>query len=556
MGSKQLGGNMPVTSMDSTVIVGVRSDSEDFQKFRETIQRKIEDILPTEMPIFTTDASHLFENYLANLDIDYRQEHNCYTCKKFFETYGGLVTICPKTGIQYPLLWSDNLFYGSIYYKSTQVLNNIVRNAKITGVFYDNRKLWGTEECGGWRHLFIIPKPFMILKDKLRTPEQAMTEKLEDYGILSRFVNLYRIEHLEKAIEILNLDILYRADKVIGPIQWLLNLKKLLTSKVAAHHKNKLIWSAAATAPPGFCHIRSSMAGTLLDDILDGLPLEEIKRKFDAKMQPDRYLRPQAPATAGNAVQGEKIIEKLGCAKSLERRLVRLNEIKYFWLPAPFHLKTCGPRPTSVFKDVVPEPPSMPGGVGIDGRPGNPPPAFITWRKFKEKILPLATQIELMVDNRKLPFTAFTTAVHADAPPILKWDSEKKRNPVCTYSWVGGSLPSQWNIKPNIFNEVIGICFAPSAWNKEFPDHDHVILLLRDAKDSRCQDAGLALFPECLINELHSIRSTIESFSKKGRLQEVGNPACGITYGKDGWNARIRVKTKHTTLNFIIDRFE
>ena len=57
---------------------------------------------------------------------------------------------------------------------------------------------------------------------------------------------------------------------------------------------DNLTWLAVATAPAGFCHVRSSMIGTLLEDVAAGMPFDAIKQRFDAKMHPLQYQRPTA----------------------------------------------------------------------------------------------------------------------------------------------------------------------------------------------------------------------------------------------------------------------
>ena len=56
-----------------------------------------------------------------------------------------------------------------------------------------------------------------------------------------------------------------------------------------------ITWRATALAPPGLCHVRSTMIGTLLEDIAAGKDFEDIKRSFDYRST--RRL----PAPAGAA---------------------------------------------------------------------------------------------------------------------------------------------------------------------------------------------------------------------------------------------------------------
>jgi hypothetical protein len=53
----------------------------------------------------------------------------------------------------------------------------------------------------------------------------------------------------------------------------------------------------------------------------------------------------------------------------------------------------------------------------------------MTWEKFARTMLPEALSIEAQVPAGPERFMALVTAANADAPPILQWDAEERRNP-------------------------------------------------------------------------------------------------------------------------------
>ncbi len=73
------------------------------------------------------------------------------------------------------------------------------------------------------------------------------------------------------------------------------------------------------------------MIGTLMEDIQAGLRFAEVKAKFDAKMDPLLYQRPQAAPSAGNIAQAEKVVQALASAGALQRRFARLKDIQALW---------------------------------------------------------------------------------------------------------------------------------------------------------------------------------------------------------------------------------
>src|SRR5207248_1397162 len=115
------------------------------------------------------------------------------------------------------------------------------------------------------------------------------------------------------------------------------------------------------------------------------------------------------------------------------------------------------------------------------------------------------------------------TAVHPDARPLLQWDSEDRRNPVAWYLYASGSLPSGFNLESNAWHRVVAVTAKPPQWfGGEFPHQgEGAILLLAGARDMH-GSSSLAIFPSTLRSEFRPYASTIEAFSNKGRVRDLG----------------------------------
>lgn len=504
-------------------------------------------------PIFATTAKNLFELFLSRLPLPLRQHHNCRTCKHFFDEFGGLAVVNQDDYGLVPLMW---LTAPPLYKNAVHFLYHQVARAKVTGVFLSSEREWGTPRSerskkdlllgrGPWHHVSVTPPVTCLHASELQTAEQKMAEKTEDYRNVCRALGEYRVEHLANAVALLKAgDTLYRGEKVLGAAEWLLELQQ----KRAVLHgaaKENATWLTVAKAPAGFCHPRSSVIGTLLDDLKDGLPLSEVQQRFADKMHPLRYLRPQAAPSVGNIEAAERVVEKLGIASSLRRRYARLDEVQTLWKP----LATA----TAVYK----------GGVfsqlkQVDPKAITAPAVTMTWAKFARTVLPSACQVSAYLPYEAQNFTALTTAVDPEAPPILQWDKPEQRNPVAWYSWLNGSLPQQWGLSPMSWVKVNAICARPPHWYGGNCKHvaEGVMFILDGAQESKT-DGGLALFPEMLKNELHGVRSTIEAFSKAGKLEGLEEAsACGISCCSQ-WGIRLRVTDKNgCATNYVLDRFD
>jgi hypothetical protein len=153
------------------------------------------------------------------------------------------------------------------------------------------------------------------------------------------------------------------------------------------------------------------------------------------------------------------------------------------------------------------------------------------------------------------------TAVNADAPPILQWDSEEERNPVSWYLWHGGSSASQWGLVAGKWEPVVAITLKPSMWHNVDNEHQGkgAILILQDAHESHAFRAGLGLFPEIMRRELREIRATIEAYSKAGTLTGEKEGACGLMLdaGNRTWDDTVvRVTTGGQELLYKLDRWD
>lgn len=492
-------------------------------------------------PVFETDANpdNLWAAYLGGIQEDRRQHYNCHCCRHFIQRIGGLVRI-DETGRQYPALWQ---FDSPMFFdRSVSSIRRIVDNAKVTGVFLSADKVLGTPRTKEWTHLSASnPKPYT---GKLLTAGQAMAEKLEDYKMLCHGLADYSRETVEQAVRVLKADAVYRSEKALGIAEWFLKLHEAIKENPKA--KRNLTWRAVATAPPGFCHVRSTMISTLLDDINSGLPFDDIARKWKDKMHPLQYQRPTAAPKEGAIKQAEELVAKLGLERSLLRRYATLDDVlAKLWVP---RVLPDAPKTGGVFDHLR----NQPKREAIEL-----PATKITWEKFQRTVLGDVLQIEIAVPSRG-GFCGLMTATDPDAPAIIQWDglAGHPRNPVSWYYWNGGSLASQWGLSAG-WNAVSCVFLNPSKWQE--PDKfkhqkSAVHFAIVGCVESRVDSLGL--FPEILKSEFHGIRSVIEAHSKTGAGSGAeSGTANGLTFDGTG-EVTLRVRTTDGLASYTIDRMD
>jgi hypothetical protein len=515
------------------------SNDEGYDTFERLIANRV---AKHKGPLFTTSATPeaLWDTYLSGFPESQRQYYNCHSCRKFVQNYGGLVSI-DETGKAFPLLWGWN-DVPSFFLASTDHLRVLVESSKVTGIFLSSDEVWGTPvttvtKIPGvvttWSHLH--GRPSEVFASKVQSAYQGMAEKLEDYGMLHRAVADYSHDVALQAVRVLSASVLTRSEKTHGVAEWFASI----------HHKNpNQRWLAVATAPVGFCHVRTTMIATLLDDILAKTPFDEISRKWAEKMNPTVYRRPTAEASEGAIVAAEKLVEKLGCAKSLERRFALLSDVLSFaWTSKPTtkndskndgvfgHLK----KDKSV-KDI------------------ELPAVAITWEKFARTVLADDQDIEVLVPSYG-NFYGLVTATHADSPAVIQWDGleGQLRNPASIYLYNNGSYASHWKLTPG-WTKVTGIFLNPSHW-QDAAKFKHfgqcVCFTIAGAKDEHVR--GIAMFPEIMRSEFHGISRVIEKNSNSQKLTGTAEAnANGLLFG-NGNPVTVRV---NGNASYTIDRWD
>jgi hypothetical protein len=384
----------------------------------------------------------------------------------------------------------------------------------------------------------------MVFHSPLLNADQAMALKREEYGMLCRGLAEFSVETVRVAAAIVQSDTLYRSEHVSGVVSWLLKLHGARLNTGSGWHKENVVWRAVATAPVGWCHIRTTMIGTLLEDIASGMSQDRVASRFATKMNPTQYQRPQAAPSTGNIAQAEKIVASLGIAASLNRRMARIEEIEKLWVPSRVKKEPT----TGVFSHLR---------TKSEMTPLNGP--TLTFEKFMRTVIPEAAAISVHVGSR-MNYAAMLTATDPDSPPILQWDRPECRNPVSWYVYMGGSASTQWGLIPNIWVRVNAIALLPHMWHEPIPPQHGkgVVLVLEGCRDSK--ESGSGLFPEILKSELHGIRSTIEAHSRTaivgGRTEAT---ACGIDLRENNktWDITLRVTSRDgSVIIYKLDRWD
>lgn len=494
-------------------------------------------------PLFTTDAADLWKVYLDNLPSD-RQHYNCTCCRRFIEKYGTLAAH-DRDGQSRTSLWE--VIPDPFFAESLALMHIRVMDARITGVFINDAAVWGTPQTGPWSHLSGTAS-LPVQGTRLKTAHQIAAEKSQDYGILSHTLADFSLDAVKQAVRVLEADALDRSEKTLGVAKWLLDLHERTVGK-DRRTRERILWHAVATAPPGFCHVRSTMISTLLEDIIAGLPYETIARRWAQKMHPLQYQRPTAPPSEGAIARANEIVSKLEAEGSLARRFARLEEVDAYWKP----------------KEVTPTKEDKPTGGVFDHlrqqrqtiKPLELPASKMTWQRFAREVLPDAHTIELQTPAHGAYF-GMVSAVNPEAPPILQWDFPDRRNPVSWFFFHGGSSAATWSLVSGAWVKVNAICHKPPMWfGKEqmFAHQGEAAFLVLEGCKLRERTSHGGFFPECLKSEFHEIRSVMEAYARRAEVVGAGEGTANGYALQKGQEYGVVLRVNGADL-YRIDRWE
>lgn len=501
------------TTIDPTQSPTPQTDP--FPALQSAVLRTFEAITTQTDQLFRVQVDcDLFDLFLSKLPEEIRQHHNCNACRSFVRRYGALVRI-DSQGNVLPAMWSEVLLdEGSPFWEAVRTLGRTVCNGRISEPFFTAETTWGHPVTDTWTHLYAQPDPKFLADTTAKTASQLAAEKVEEFKMLTRGLAEFPLPIVKTALSYLRNDKLQRGEKHVELAAWLVQVHEQ-TATVSPTARKNLLWKVAASAPAGWCHVKSGMIGTLLEDVQAGLPFDQVARKYNEKMHPLQYQRPTAPPKVGNIEQAEKLVEKLGVAKSLERRFAKLADLQILWQPKP---SIAAPTKPGVFGAL--RPPKHTSPIVSDASA-----QVMTWEKFARTVLPTAERIDLLVGHGGQPFAAYVAAVHADAPKILQWD-----NPVSWYFKHPTSHAYQWNLRAGELVEVTALSLLPTMWQDPPLVHQGtgVMIVLKGARDVEHHGGG-GFFVESLRSEYHGIRQTLEAHVRNSIIQGAEEAeACGI----------------------------
>ena len=394
-----------------------------------------------------------------------RTYHDCNCCKSFIRSMGNVVSISNGKIIS---IW-DITSPDSNYQVVADSLSEMVKNAKISNVFYSSERSAGTnsnyQQIDGavntWQHFYVdIPAKFCMNGKDIGPRSAAM---LASHDVLLRSIEELTLETVDTVLDLINENGLYRGEEHKNTL--VLFRKILIEAKKVRrlNTENALdiyVWSLLATVPGSVSRIRNTSIGQLLIGISSGMDVDEAVRIFESMVAPANYKRPTAIVTKAMIEQAKTKIGDLGLTSALNRRYARMVDVSIN--NVIFADRSIRPNMNNnVFDELA--------SKAVVKRGSRKKPTAVNEimiEDFLNDVIPNAISLEVIMENSHVNnLVSLIAPVDASAKNMFKW------NNAFSWSYNGDVTDSIKERVKKAGGSVVGDLCCRLAWHN-FDDLD------------------------------------------------------------------------------------
>ena len=410
-----------------------------FYQFKKDVEAAFNSMIAENLYVVNVDKDILWMAYLLSFeDPVICQEHNCNACKSFIHHYGKVVAINPVT-YEMKTFWDDVHTPG--YEKTAKDLANCVKAAAISDIFIQdvnefhgcdhNVQLLPDGTTRTWNHLYVtIPDRFKFNRRTCSFDSAAgyRGDVRARAQVFKRSLTELTDDAVNTVIDLIEDNALYRGAEFLKGLQEFRREKEKVSGLTGSKLDN-FCW-LHFNSP--VAKIRNTAMGTLLINLSEGMDLEKAVKAYETIMAPANYKRPTALITKKQIEAAQKTVAELGLTDALPRRHAHVEDISVN--DVLFVNRDTRKRMKDNVFDMLNESSTV-----------NPKQFTkaeeVTAEKFLSDILPGASKVEILVENRHISnFVTLTAPVNPDAGNLFKWNNN--------FAWVyNGSVADSFKEK-------------------------------------------------------------------------------------------------------------
>ena len=300
-----------------------------FDDFADEIMTQFNQMIESGNPLVrVAPKDSLFTTYLENIKpednpifrerryFDGNYDHN------FIRRVGNLAMITPE----YKLvsLWDFDSY--TLFENSRKAMSEAIHNGQIVDIYLEKERIAGhkpnkdTENPDiTWEHYYVeLPSKLV----NTRNIDTKKHEARDAHDVLKRTVQEVNIDDLNTIIDLIKENNLYRGQEFLSSLQKWVKLKKDYDKNPSEEY----LWFKAIQHGRSIGY-RSTVIGTLISDLYDGVELEKAIHSYESKVAPHNYKRPKSIVTTKMVEEAKETLEKLGFLDSIYRRPAKLTDI-------------------------------------------------------------------------------------------------------------------------------------------------------------------------------------------------------------------------------------
>ena len=404
---------------------------DSFATFAHLVAKDFQDIVKSPIVfVADIDGDALWEKYLASFpegtDPIFRKRtwHDCSCCKQFIRRAGCVVTIA-EDGTMHTV-WDTASEDAPEFYKDiAHALRMAVLLSGIRDIFRvaKNESHFGAKQTHSldeetkaaltWDHFYTgeIPARFRAALPDTDRGDYRTTVQVFERGLVE-----LKPDAIDTVLSLIESNNLYRGEEHLRAVTGFQRLQHAFTKLSVVQSRKHFVWANASSPVARF---RSTVIGTLVQDLSEGQDLETAVRSFEVKVAPQNYKRTTALITPMMVKKATDTISELGLESALERRYavigdISVNDVK--WVDGAAR-------------------PLMKGGIGemllqhvastTTEAKGDENAEHISIGDFMTKVLPTAQGMEVFFSGAHLSNLMVLTAPVDPAPKqLFRWTND------------------------------------------------------------------------------------------------------------------------------------
>ena len=390
-----------------------------FNEFKKAVQARFEKLKQRQLYKTMPNKDTLWETYLSSFPpgtnpiYKERAEHDCQACKHFIRDLGGAVAIIDN---KLQSIWDIKI--DSFYQTVADEMSQLVRSAPIDNILLRTHAVVGVDKnhqqmpdgrIQVWEHLYaVLPNEYVVKKDEIGPKRSESTAM---HGVTLRGLSEITNESIDTVLELIAQNSLYRGEEHASILKAFYKLKKQFDKACATPGaKDLFVWS---NITQGAGRIRNTVIGTLLTDLSEGKELDDAVKAFESKVAPTNYKRPTALVTKAMIEKAKETVEELGLTSALHRRYAMLSDISIN------NILFADRNAKKLMKDNVFD--QLADDTAVEVKSLDKVEE-VPISDFLEKVLPKATSLEVMAENRHLGNLVSLIAPEIpEAKLLFKW---------------------------------------------------------------------------------------------------------------------------------------